>query len=179
MPRTSTRRPGFVVGLPAALVGSLAVSLSATAAVAVEPEVSAETRGPLPTRIAASASTPRGAAAPTATAAPTAIAAPTAKTSKKTYVVKQGDTVWAISQRYGVSVNKVLKANGLTRSSIIYPGQKLVISGSSATAKKTTKKTTTAKTTATAKTHTVRSGDTVYAIAAKHGVTVKSVLKAN
>ncbi|MFT4229907.1 MAG: LysM peptidoglycan-binding domain-containing protein, partial [Microbacterium sp.] len=79
------------------------------------------------------------------------------------------------------SVNKVLKANGLTRSSIIYPGQKLVISGSSSTAKKTTtKKTTaTAKTATTAKTHTVRSGDTVYAIAAKHGVTVKSVLKAN
>jgi len=43
-----------------------------------------------------------------------------------TYVVKSGDTLFAISQAYGVTVNQLKAANGLT-SSLIYTGQILKI----------------------------------------------------
>jgi LysM repeat protein len=43
------------------------------------------------------------------------------------YTIKAGDTISGIAARFGVSTQAVLTANGLTASSIIYPGQKLVI----------------------------------------------------
>jgi N-acetylmuramoyl-L-alanine amidase len=65
-----------------------------------------------------------GAAAPqpAASVAP-APAAATART------VRAGDTVSAIARAAGVSTDAVLAANGLTRASIIYPGQTLLIPG--------------------------------------------------
>ncbi len=43
------------------------------------------------------------------------------------YTVKSGDTPWLISQHFGVSLEKLMKINDLTGSSILYAGQKLVI----------------------------------------------------
>jgi membrane-bound lytic murein transglycosylase D len=45
----------------------------------------------------------------------------------RTYAVRKGDTVGKIARAHRVSLNAVLRANGLTRSSTIYPGQVLVI----------------------------------------------------
>jgi LysM repeat protein len=45
------------------------------------------------------------------------------------YTIAQGDTVKAIADRFGISAVSVLMANGLGWSSIIYPGQTLVIPG--------------------------------------------------
>jgi LysM repeat protein len=48
-------------------------------------------------------------------------------TSKTTaYVVKSGDSVWGISRTFHVSVNQIISSNKL-KSSLIYPGQKLII----------------------------------------------------
>jgi uncharacterized protein YkwD len=44
-----------------------------------------------------------------------------------TYVVKSGDTLYGIAQTWGMSVDAILQKNNLTLSSIIYPGQKLLI----------------------------------------------------
>ncbi len=44
-----------------------------------------------------------------------------------TYVVQPGDTVLAIAIGYGVSVNDINRLNGLSSSSFIFAGQKLVI----------------------------------------------------
>lgn len=53
-------------------------------------------------------------------------AAPTpAPAAVRTHEVQPGDTVSAIASAGGVSVDAVLTANGLTRESIIYPGQTL------------------------------------------------------
>jgi membrane-bound lytic murein transglycosylase D len=44
-----------------------------------------------------------------------------------TYVVRRGDTLGKIAQGQGVSLNRLMSANGLSRRSTIYPGQRLVI----------------------------------------------------
>ena len=48
---------------------------------------------------------------------------------KSSHTVASGDTVSGIASDHGVSVAAVLAANGLSSSSIIYPGQSLVIPG--------------------------------------------------
>jgi LysM repeat protein len=45
------------------------------------------------------------------------------------YTIKSGDTVTKIASKFGVSVDAILKANGLSRTSIIYAGRTLVIPG--------------------------------------------------
>lgn len=50
-----------------------------------------------------------------------------------TYIVKKGDSLWKISQKYGVSVNQ-LKAWNKLSSDIIYPGQRLSVAGGSTAA---------------------------------------------
>ena len=42
------------------------------------------------------------------------------------YVVKKGDSLYTIAKKYNVTVDDLLKANGLT-SALIYPNQVLII----------------------------------------------------
>ncbi|WP_435745737.1 LysM peptidoglycan-binding domain-containing protein [Microbacterium sp. PMB16] len=65
-----------------------------------------------------------GAKAPAA-AAPVAVA--TAPAATTTHVVVAGDTVFAIAKKYGTTTQALFSLNGLGGSSIIYPGQKLVV----------------------------------------------------
>ena len=44
-----------------------------------------------------------------------------------TYVVKKGDTLSAIANRYGTTYQKIASDNGISNPNLIYPGQKLVI----------------------------------------------------
>jgi membrane-bound lytic murein transglycosylase D len=44
-----------------------------------------------------------------------------------TYVVRRGDTLGRIAQNQGVSLNRLMNANGLSSRSTIFPGQRLVI----------------------------------------------------
>ncbi len=44
---------------------------------------------------------------------------------KQEYVVKKGETLWEIANRYNVSVSQLRKWNGLGYSRIIHPGQKV------------------------------------------------------
>lgn len=114
----------------------------------------------------------------TATPASAAPASPAAASGA--HVVVQGDTVSAIARRHGVSVGSVLTANALSWSSIIYPGQTLVIPGAPVPASATKPVASTPPAPATgAATHLVVAGDTVTAIAQRHGVTVPAVLAAN
>lgn len=62
----------------------------------------------------------------TSAAAP-ASPAPAAAPAATTHEVRPGDTVSAIARAGGVSVDAVLAANGLTRASIIYPGDVLQV----------------------------------------------------
>lgn len=54
---------------------------------------------------------------------------PSQGTSGQRYIVQRGDTLWRLSQRFGVSLDALIKANNLSKPNMIYPGQKLIIPG--------------------------------------------------
>ena len=43
------------------------------------------------------------------------------------YIVRPGDTLWSIAQRYGTTVDNLLRKNAISNPNIIYPGLKLNI----------------------------------------------------
>lgn len=43
------------------------------------------------------------------------------------YIVRPGDTLWTISQRFGTTVESIKNKNGLDNPNIIYPGTTLII----------------------------------------------------
>lgn len=49
------------------------------------------------------------------------------KCSKKSHKVKAGDTIWSISQEYGVKMSKILKYNGLNKGGKLKPGQTILL----------------------------------------------------
>ncbi|MEV7797516.1 LysM peptidoglycan-binding domain-containing protein [Microbacterium foliorum] len=116
----------------------------------------------------------------TAGVTPTAPAAPAPTGSAATHTVAAGDTVFSIAQRHGTSVDAVLAANGLTRASVIYPGQQLALTGSSAPPPAAAAPATPpAPVAAGGQTHAVAAGDTLFAIAKKYGTTVAELYALN
>lgn len=121
--------------------------------------------------------------APTASApvaAPKPAASPAA--SGATYVVKPGDTLSGIARRSHTTVPQLCAVNKLTAASPLKIGQKLVLpaaGGAAPPAAKPPAAKPTAKPSGKARTHTVQSGETLYAIARKHGVSPAALMQAN
>ena len=44
-----------------------------------------------------------------------------------TYIVRPGDTLWSIAQRFGVTPQAIMLANGITNPNYIFVGQTLII----------------------------------------------------
>lgn len=57
----------------------------------------------------------------------------TVASADTSYMVKQGDTLWGISQNYNTPLTDLLSENGLSESSIIYPGETIKLDSSEAT----------------------------------------------
>ncbi|MCL6626003.1 C40 family peptidase [Alicyclobacillus shizuokensis] len=53
--------------------------------------------------------------------------------SATTYVVRKGDTLWSIAQRYQVSVGNLVAWNSISNPNLIYPGMALRLSGTAST----------------------------------------------
>ena len=129
-------------------------------------------------------------------------AQPAAATSVQSYTVKAGDTLSAIASKYGTTVSKLATLNGIKNPALIYVGQKIKITNSTAstsvtktnlhsTSQSTTApastKTSTAVTSSTSATasvaasqsYTVKAGDTLSAIASKYGTTVSKLATLN
>ncbi|MET0812987.1 MAG: LysM peptidoglycan-binding domain-containing protein, partial [Microbacterium sp.] len=140
------------LAVPAALAGSIALMMSAVPAQAA-PAERETTRGLTLKAIPAAAL--HGAVK--ASAAPA------------TYTVVAGDTVSTIAQRFGLRTADVLALNGLTWSSVIYPGQTLTLVGAPAPAPAPP----------AASNYTVAGGDTLIGISQRHGVTVEALFAAN
>ena len=87
------------------------------------------------------------------------------------YLVVPGDTVSDIASRFGLATASVLAMNGLSWSSLIFPGQRLSL-GPGAPAPVADHGTRGGN-------YTIATGDTISAIAARFGVSTLSVLSAN
>ena len=116
-------------------------------------------------------------------------AAPEASVAGR-YTIVAGDTISGIAARYGTSTQSVLTTNGLSFSSIIYPGQTIAIPGHTA-APTPSAQTPSAPTvdivpvvnvspiSTVPLRYTIKSGDTISHIAAQFGVSVSTILAAN
>lgn len=94
-----------------------------------------------------------------------------AKPEYITYTVKSGDTLSGIALEYGTTVSKLASDNDIKNPNLIYTGQKLKIYA-------TSKPSVPSASTETI-TYTVKSGDTLSALALKYGTTVRKIASDN
>lgn len=100
-----------------------------------------------------------------------------AATTVGTYTVKAGDTLSAIASRYSTSSSTLASLNSLSNPNLIYVGQVLKVSSNASTSSSTSSSANSTVTTAAS--YTVKSGDTLSAIAAKYGTTYQALASAN
>lgn len=79
----------------------------------------------------------------------------------RTYIVQPGDTASQIAEKFNISTNTVLWANGLAASSVIKPGDELTILPFSGVR------------------HKVKQGENVSAIAYEYDVDIEAIIEAN
>jgi len=91
-----------------------------------------------------------------------------------TYTVQLGDTLFAIALRFGVTVQAIMQANGLTNADRIFVGQRLTIPGVSGSAPATG-----GASGVCGATYTVQRGDTLKIIASKCGATFSAIASLN
>lgn len=101
----------------------------------------------------------------------------TATTTAGTYTVKAGDTLSAIASRYSTSSSTLASLNSLSNPNLIYVGQVLKVSSNASTSSSTSSSANSTVTTAAS--YTVKSGDTLSAIAAKYGTTYQALASTN
>ena len=82
------------------------------------------------------------------------------------YIVKKGDSLWSIANKYGLTVDKLKDINNLS-SNMLSVGQKLLINDG------------TDVDNVNENYYIVKSGDTLYSIAKKYGLTVDELKKMN
>lgn len=85
--------------------------------------------------------------------------------SGTSYTVKSGDTLYLIARRFNTTVDAIRKANNFW-ADVLYVGQRLIIPGSTAS-------------TPPSQTYVVQSGDTLFLIASRFGVSVQALREAN
>lgn len=104
------------------------------------------------------------------------------------YTVKAGDSLWSIANKHGLSVAQLKSMNGLS-SDMIYAGQKLTVkTGASSTGSTTSSANTntgattnpvTNTQTSNTSSYTVKSGDSLWSIANKHGLSISQLKSIN
>ncbi|MET3772499.1 lytic transglycosylase domain-containing protein [Arthrobacter nitrophenolicus] len=96
------------------------------------------------------------------------------------YTIARGDTISSIAGRYGLNTGEVLRLNNLQANTLIYPGQKIKLSGEpAAPAAPAAAPAPAAPATGEGATYTVKPGDTLGAIAARHNVRLSEVFSWN
>ena len=82
------------------------------------------------------------------------------------YIVKEGDTLFAIAEAYGITPEKIFQANNnLSEERVLVPGMRLIIPG--------------VQTNSASGQYTVQEGDTLVMIAQNFGITVDELMQAN
>jgi len=95
------------------------------------------------------------------------------------YVVRQGDTLWAIASRVGISVQQLAATNHLSLAAMLHPGDRLSVpdAGPAAPARAAAPSSTARG--GAPSTYVVRQGDTLWTIAGHLGVGVQQLEAAN
>lgn len=128
-----------------------------------------------------------------AKSAPATTPAAASTGSSNAYVVRKGDSLERIARRQGCSAKSLAKLNGLKSTSLIHPGQKLKLPGSTAIARTApaeakpataapqaiSSSTPKAATSSASGSHRIAPGETYASIARKHRVSVDSLIAAN
>jgi len=113
---------------------------------------------------------PQPAASPTGEPTPAFTPAPAA--TSFIHVVQPGESLAAIAYRYGVTVDDLVKVNGLRSADWIYVGQRLIIPAAAPAA-------TVTPTRAAGRVHVVQAGENLTWIAQRYGVSVTALMRAN
>ena len=153
MTTASTRQRTLALTVPTAVLTGIVTALGALPAQA--------TTSPRPSADRAPLTLPR----------PTA-ASPTAVPGSGTYTVVAGDTLWDIAERFRTTVGALIATNGLSRDSVLQPGQVLRFGAEPAPAADPVAP-------PAAGDYTVVAGDTLWSIAQAHGTTVAALNAAN
>ncbi|MFZ3589006.1 LysM peptidoglycan-binding domain-containing protein [Bacillus sp. DJP31] len=88
-----------------------------------------------------------------------------AQSTNQTHTVQSGESLYGIAKKFGMSVDQLKQVNSLTNN-MIFVGQSLKVTG-------------VAKVSQGSTTYTVQSGDSLYALAKKHGITTTVLKQAN
>ena len=88
---------------------------------------------------------------------------------RRTYRVRNGDSLWSISRKHGMTVAQLARLNGISTKAMLQPGQRLQVSGSRGTPETQT----VAK--AGKVDYKVKRGDTLSGIARRFAVTVSQL----
>ena len=124
---------------------------------------------------------PGGSGTAAAVPAPAPSGAPSSSSSGGSVTVRAGDTLSHLAVRHGVTVQALVSTNRISDSRLIYPGQVLRLpgSGSPAGASAPARPSSTSSSSSSGGTYTVRAGDTLSGIAARHGVSVSALAQAS
>lgn len=105
-----------------------------------------------------------------------------------TYTVQSGDSVWGISNKFGITMDQLIQWNNI-QNNFIYPGQKLTIKGSQENGSSTNNSGNNTNSSGNAGTsnggqttgakYTVQSGDSVWKISNDHGITMAQLIEWN
>ncbi|TFD36024.1 LysM domain-containing protein [Cryobacterium sp. TMT1-19] len=95
------------------------------------------------------------------------------------YLIQSGDTLSGVAAAHGLSLEALLRVNGLDASSIIFPGQAVVLPPGDGAAPVSAAPAAAVAPLNASGTHTIAAGETIGALAAAAGVSVQSVLDAN
>lgn len=94
----------------------------------------------------------------------------------QSYTIQPGDTLYRIAANYGVSVDAIAAQNNIANVNLIYVGETLTIpTGDPAPAAAPQS----AASPTPLSTYTLKSGDTLWSVAATHGTTVRALMDVN
>lgn len=116
---------------------------------------------------------------PTASTSSGSRTTPATPRTVRSYVVRAGDTLEGVAQRLRVPLAQLVRANPGINPQLILPGQRLVVTGTATAATRTLTRTAARAAAAPARSHTVRSGETMTGIAAAYGISLSRLVAAN
>ncbi len=164
-----------------------ATATSTAAATPTATSTSVPTATSTPTPTATPTATPTSTATstppptPTSTLTPTPTLTPpptlTPSPTPIIYTVKSGDNLSSIAAMYGTTVEAILEANGLSASTLLSIGQRLIIPAAGPTGGMLSEMPAIPESGVI--THVVQAGESLYSIATLYGTTVEALMTAN